>query len=101
MIYRCSVKQEDEGRGGDYGIFGYEHTAIELRLLMLCAARDMNTYELAQRARISPGSLYSILSKKSRNPSIRSIHKLCAGLDITMKEFFHCDIFRELEQEIR
>lgn len=76
-------------------------SAIVLRLLILCAARDMNTYELAQKARISPGSLYSILSEKSRNPSIHSIHKLCAGLDISMKEFFNCDIFQKLEQEVR
>lgn len=76
-------------------------TAIVLRLLILCAARDMNTYELAQKARISPGSLYSILSEKSKNPSIRSIRKLCMGLEVSMKDFFNCDIFNQLEQEIR
>lgn len=71
--------------------------AIVLQLLNLCVSRGMTTYELAQKARLSPGSLYGILSKTSKDPGVRSMRKLCAGLEVSMKEFFNGDIFQEQE----
>lgn len=75
--------------------------AITMRLMVLCAARDMSMHELAKKSQIPPESLYSILGEKSQNPSILSILKLCTGLGVTLREFFDCDVFNNLEQEIR
>ena len=44
--------------------------------------------------------LYSILSKKSANPGIVTIKKICDGLNIGVIPFFTCELFADLEQEI-
>lgn len=75
--------------------------AIVLRILILCAEHDMTIHELALKSEMSPASLYSILNKKSKNPRVLSVHKLCMGLGISLGEFFDCDLFNNLEQEVR
>ena len=52
-------------------------------------------------AGITPSSLYSLLDPKRSNVSIILIKELCDGLDITLGEFFSCEIFDNLEQEIK
>ena len=43
----------------------------------------------------------NIVSGRNRSTTISTIKKLCDGLGITIEEFFHSDLFRELEQEIQ
>jgi hypothetical protein len=42
-----------------------------------------------------------MLNEKSQNPGVVSIKKLCDGLDITLREFFDCPLFDDIEQEIQ
>ena len=42
-----------------------------------------------------------MLNEKSKNPGVVSLNKLCAGLEISIREFFDSDLFDDLEQEIR
>ena len=74
--------------------------AVANRFQQLCAERNIKPNELANRAGITPSSVYSMLDPKRREMTINLIKKLCDGLDITLGEFFSAKEFDELEQEI-
>ncbi len=56
---------------------------------------------LAGVSGVSPSTIYSMLNEKSQNPGMVSLKKLCDGLDISIRQFFDCDLFDDLEQEIK
>lgn len=75
--------------------------AVARRILELCQQRDMAVNALASSAGVPPSTVYSMLNEKSQNPGVVSLKKLCDGLDISLREFFDCDLFEDLEQEIK
>ena len=42
-----------------------------------------------------------MLNEKSQNPGVVSIKKICDGLEISLREFFDCELFDDIEQEIK
>lgn len=74
--------------------------AVAKRILELCQQRNMAVNALASSAGVPPSTVYSMLNEKSQNPGVVSLKKLCDGLDISLREFFDCDLFEDLEQEI-
>lgn len=75
--------------------------AVANRFQQLCAERNIKPNELANRAGITPSSVYSMLDPKRREVSVNLVKKLCDGLDMTLGEFFSTPEFDGLEQEIR
>lgn len=75
--------------------------AVAKRFQQLCAERRIRPNELANRAGVTPSSVYSMLDPKRREITINLIKKLCDGMDITLGEFFSARDFDDLEQEIR
>lgn len=75
--------------------------AVAKRILDLCAQRNMAVNALATASGVSPSTIYSMLNEKSKNPGVVSLKKLCDGLEISLREFFDCDLFDDLEQEIQ
>ena len=75
--------------------------AVAKRILELCQERNMAVNALAMISGVSPSTIYSMLNEKSQNPGVVSIKKLCDGLDITLREFFDCPLFDDIEQEIQ
>ena len=75
--------------------------AVKKRIIGLCNERGIAINNLANISGVSPSTVYSILSGKSQNPGVCSIKKICDGLDISIREFFDCDLFDDLEQEIK
>jgi len=55
---------------------------------------------LANAAGITPSTIYSILNPERKDVGIVAIKKLCDGLEMSLEEFFGCDAFRALDQEI-
>lgn len=74
--------------------------AVAKRIQMLCAERDMAINALANISGISPSTIYSMFNEKSQNPGVVSIKKICDGLEISVRDFFNCELFDNLEQEI-
>lgn len=74
--------------------------AVAKRIVELCGERHVAVNALANICGMSPSTLYSILNQKSQNPGVVSIKKICDGLDISLREFFDCELFDEREQEI-
>lgn len=75
--------------------------AVAKRILALCEERQIAVNTLANISGVSPSTVYSMLNDKSNNPGVVSLKKLCDGLDISIREFFDCDIFDNLEQEVK
>ena len=70
------------------------------RFLELCNERKIKANELANISGVTPSTVYSMMDKDRRDISIRTIKKLCDGLEITLGEFFSTPEFDDLEQEI-
>ena len=70
------------------------------RFREICKDRNIKPNELANRAGITPSSVYSMLDPKRREISVNLVKKLCDGLDMTLGEFFSTPEFDALEQEI-
>ena len=75
--------------------------AVANRFREICKDRNIKPNELANRAGITPSSVYSMLDPKRREVSVNLVKKLCDGLDMTLGEFFSTSEFDDLEQEIR
>lgn len=73
--------------------------AVAKRIVELCDERGMTVNAVANVAGISPSTIYSMLNYKSKNPGIVSLHNICYGLNITLREFFNSDIFDDIEFE--
>ena len=75
--------------------------AVAKRIIELCKERGIAINALANISGVSPSTIYSMLNKKSQNPGVVSIKKICDGLDISLRYFFDSDLFDDLEQEIK
>lgn len=75
--------------------------AVRERILELCRERDISINRLSSMSGVTQSTVNSIVSGRNRSTTISTIKKLCDGLGITIEEFFHSDLFRELEQEIQ
>lgn len=67
----------------------------------LCAQRGLTVNALANLCGVPPSTVYSMLNRKSNNPGVVSIQKLCDGLDLTVREFFDSPLFERLDPEIK
>ncbi|MDE7053721.1 MAG: helix-turn-helix domain-containing protein [Oscillospiraceae bacterium] len=75
--------------------------AVARRIQSLCLERDIAVNALANQSGISPSTIYSMLNRKSLNPGVVSIQKICDGLGISVREFFDDPVFEDLEQVIK
>ncbi len=75
--------------------------AVAARFQQICAERRIKPNELANRAGVTPSSVYSMLDPRRREVSVNLVKKLCDGLDMTLGEFFSAPVFDNLEQEIQ
>ncbi len=74
--------------------------AVARRIQTLCLERDIAVNALANQCGVSPSTIYSMLNKKSQNPGVVSIQKICDGLEISVREFFNDPIFENLDPVI-
>ena len=75
--------------------------AVRERILELCRERDISINRLSSMSGVTQSTVNNIDIGRNRSTTISTIKKLCDGLGITIEEFFHSDLFRELEQEIQ
>ncbi|MBQ9121527.1 MAG: XRE family transcriptional regulator [Clostridia bacterium] len=46
-------------------------------------------------------TLNNITSRPNQCPTVSTVKKICDGLEISLLEFFDCELFADLEQEIQ
>ncbi|MBQ4074607.1 MAG: helix-turn-helix transcriptional regulator [Clostridia bacterium] len=75
--------------------------AVVTRFQEIMKEKNIKTNELANRAGVTPSSVYSMLDPRRKEVSVNLVKKLCDGLEMTMGEFFSAKVFDDLEQEIQ
>lgn len=60
------------------------------RIQELCKQRSWTYYRLAKEADI-PYSTLSTMLRKTNAPTVHTLQKLCAGLGISLEQFFACE----------
>ena len=76
-------------------------TAVASRIETLCKERNITINGLSYISGVANSTIKGIFYKRSKNPGILTIKKLCDGFGITLGEFFSTKEFDELEQEIK
>ncbi len=74
--------------------------AVKARILELCQERNITINKLSSLSGVTQSTVNNIVSGRNRSTTISTIKKLCDGLGITIEEFFHSELFRDLDQEI-
>lgn len=67
------------------------------RLKSLCAQRGMTVNKLATRSGITQSTVENLMSGKTKNPKLKTLHKLASGLDMTVSELLD---FPEMNETI-
>lgn len=75
--------------------------AVKERILELCREQDISINKLSSMSGVTQSTVNNIISGRNRSTTISTIKKLCDGLGITIEDFFHSDLFRGLEQELK
>ena len=75
--------------------------AVVARFQEIMKEQNIKTNELANRAGVTPSSVYSMLDPRRKEVSVNLVKKLCDGLEMTLGEFFSAKVFDDLEQEIQ
>ena len=74
--------------------------AVAERIIQLCGERDITINKLCTISAVTQSTVNDIVNRKAKNIGIVTLKKLCDGLGITVIEFFNCELFKGLEQEI-
>ena len=75
--------------------------AVRLRILELCRNRGITVNKLATMSGVTQSTLNNIISGRNNSATVSTIKKICDGLEISIEDFFHSDLFAQLEQEIK
>lgn len=75
--------------------------AVRLRILELCSLNNITVNKLSTKCGITQSTLNNITSGRNNSATVSTIKKICDGLDITIQDFFNCELFFNLEQEIK
>lgn len=71
--------------------------AVIRRLTVLCAERDITVNKLATLSGITQSTVDNLMKGKTRNPKLKTLHKLAIGLDMTVSELLD---FPEINETI-
>ncbi|MBC5743728.1 helix-turn-helix transcriptional regulator [Lachnospiraceae bacterium MD308] len=71
--------------------------AVIRRLTVLCAERDITVNKLATLSEITQSTVDNLMKGKTRNPKLKTLHKLAIGLDMTVSELLD---FPEMNETI-
>lgn len=72
---------------------------IIFRLKDLCQKRGITTNKLATLSGITQSTVENILAGKTKNPKLKTLHKLAIGLDMTVSELLDFPEMNETEFE--
>ena len=75
--------------------------AVRHRIIQLCQERNISINKLSSISGVTQSTVNNIVSGRNNSTTVATIQKLCDGLGITVDDFFHTEVFRNLEQEIQ
>ena len=60
---------------------------VSERIMQYCKEKDITINKLATLSGMKQSTIDNIVKCNTKNPSIRSLHRIAQGLDITVSEF--------------
>lgn len=75
--------------------------AVKERILELSREENISINKLCSMSGVTQSTVNNIVSGRNRSATISTIKKLCDGLGISIEDFFHSELFRGLEQELK
>lgn len=73
--------------------------AVTARILDLCRERNISINKLCTMSGVTQSTVNNIISGRNHSATVSTIQKLCEGLGITIEDFFHSELFHDLEQD--
>lgn len=67
------------------------------RILELCEQQNISINKLAILSAITQSTLNSIVNGESKNPQLKTILRICYGLNISLKDFFDSNYFYDID----
>ena len=74
--------------------------AVKKRILKLAKDKNMSINKICTTGGITTSTVNTMLNGASEYCSVRTIMKICQGLNISLYDFFQDDIFKNLEEEL-
>ncbi len=75
--------------------------AVKERIIQLCNEHKISINMLCSISGVTQSTVNNIVSGRNHSVTVSTIQKLCDGLEITIEDFFHSELFRNLEQEVK
>ena len=76
-------------------------TAVRMRIIELCAQKGITVNKLSTICGITQSTLNNIISGRNHSTTVSTIQKICDGLEIGIAQFFACEMFEHIDQEIK
>lgn len=77
-----------------------EQKILVNRINDLCKQLGLSYYTLSYKSGVPLSTLMHLMDGTVKNPGIYTIVRLCAGMRITLAEFFDTDSFKKLVETI-
>ena len=71
------------------------YEAVAKRIVELCNDKGITINALADICGMPSANIKNIQYGRSKNPGIKIIFQICNGLDMTIEEFFHSEVFKD------
>lgn len=69
--------------------------AIAERMNQICAQKNITLNKLATISGLTQSTLDNISKGNTKNPTLRTLHRLSVGLDMTVSEFLNFDLMND------
>ena len=70
---------------------------VSERIIKYCNEKNITINKLATLSGMKQSTIENIIKNNTKNPSLRSLHRIAQGLDITLSEFFD---FPEINESV-
>ena len=75
--------------------------AVRERIIELCRENDISINKLCTMSGVTQSTVNNIVSGRNNSATVSTIKKLCDGPVMSIEDFFHSELFRKLEQEVK
>lgn len=69
------------------------------RIEELCEINNMNINKLGTRAGVNPSTIRSIMKKRCDSPKAETVHYICIGFGISLKDFYDSELFDNIDDD--
>ena len=75
--------------------------AVVRRLYALCDEKGMTINKICTLSGVTQSTVSDIVNGSTKSAGMSTIKKLCDGLEISVREFFDCELIDDLEQQLK